>query len=196
MRLVGFVFDSKLKWAGMIDRVRSKARARLGALFRMCGVLNTGNRVLMYKAFIRSAMEYGCLQYMSASPTHTAKLDQVQRTAERICGCEFNQTLHSRREAAAFGLACKLLDGKGRGKLQDFTPHLKIRCQGRTRKHASECIKVVSKTNSNSLDSFIRGFEGQVEFIFDKIPQEMLKRGQDKDWKSIMKIGQRIISTA
>ena len=39
MKLVGFVFDSKLKWAGMVDRVRSKARCRLGALFRMCGVL-------------------------------------------------------------------------------------------------------------------------------------------------------------
>ena len=89
MKLVGLVMDSKLAWGGMVDRVCSKARSRLGALFRMCGVLDSDNKVLMYKAFIRSVLEFGSLQYMAAAQTHLHKIDTVQRMAERMCGCSF-----------------------------------------------------------------------------------------------------------
>ena len=46
---------------------------------------------------------------MSAAPTHLAKLDRVQRTAEKICNCNF-ESLESRREAAVFSIIYKLLD--------------------------------------------------------------------------------------
>lgn len=194
LKLVGFVFDSKLQWAGMVERVRKKARTRLGALFRMCGVLDRGNRVTMYNAFIRSAMEYGCLHYMGAAPVHLKKLDQVQRAAERMCGCKFEQSLSGRREAAAFGLACKLLDGKGRGRLQDFTLEFEETAKGRTRNSTKQGIKLVSRTDTKSLGSFARGFEGSIEAVFEKVPQELLEKGPETGWSSIMKTGQRTIS--
>ena len=53
-------------------------------------------------------MEYGMLNYMSAAPTHLARPDRVQRTAEKICSCNF-ESLESRREAAVFNLICKLM---------------------------------------------------------------------------------------
>jgi hypothetical protein len=193
LRLVGFVFDNRLQWAGMVDRVRNKARARLGALFRMCGVLDTGNRALMYKAFIRSAMEYGCLEYMAAAPIHLEKLDRVQRSAERICGCEF-ESLGGRRQAAAFGLACKLLDDQGRGELQNFKPQLKWDGGGRTRKSSVRELRMVKKGSSRSLDVFSRSFEGSIDGIFDKIPTELKEKGEKDGWKKIMKQGQRILS--
>ena len=98
-------------------------------------MLDSENKVLMYKAFIRSVLEFGCLQYMAAAPTHLQKLDTVQRMAERICGCSFEELAGSyRRDAAAFGLACKLLDGECRGDLQFFKPELMVIEEGRTRR--------------------------------------------------------------
>ena len=62
-------------------------------------------------SFIRSKMELGSMEYIAAAPTHLAKLDRVQRAAEKLCGCTF-QTLKDRREVAVFSLVCKLLDGE------------------------------------------------------------------------------------
>ncbi len=42
---------------------------------RPCGV---------YTSFIRPIMEYGAIQFMGAKEVHLAKLDAVQKTAERI----------------------------------------------------------------------------------------------------------------
>ena len=41
--------------------------------------------------------------------------------AERFSGCKF-PLLHSRREASAVGLLCKLFDSRGQGPLQHFCP--------------------------------------------------------------------------
>ena len=49
--------------------------------------------------------------------THLAKLDRVQKSAERIGGFKI-ESLGSRREAVAVSLALDLLDGKGYGELQ------------------------------------------------------------------------------
>jgi hypothetical protein len=193
MKLVGFVLDSKLGWAGMVDRVCSKARARLGALFRMCGVLDSENKVLMYKAFIRSVLEFGCLQYMAAAPTHLHKLDTVQRMAERICGCSF-EALAGRREAAAFGLACKLLDGECRGDLQCFKPELMVVEEGRTRGASAQGVCLKRTSTAGSLDGFKRSFQGSVDAIFAKVPQDILQDGLKDGWRKVMKAGQRALS--
>ena len=55
--------------------------------------------------------------YMGASDTNLAKLDRVQKSAERIGGFTI-ESLSSRREAAAVSLALDLLDGEGYGELQ------------------------------------------------------------------------------
>ena len=38
----------------------------------------------MYKAFVRSSIEYGNLEYMVAAQTHLKKLDRIQAAA--VCG--------------------------------------------------------------------------------------------------------------
>jgi hypothetical protein len=191
---VGFVFDTRLSWDAMITQLCSKARSRLGALFRMCGVLDCENKALMYKAFVRSVMEYGCLQYMSASQVHIAKLDTVQRMAERICGCNF-EPLEGRRRAAAFGLTCKLLDGECRGGLQDFKPEVVVQSGGgRTRGEAAQQIKITPNTTTQSLNSFKRSFRGSVHHVFAEVPQDIIKTGMEDGWRKVMKNGQRMLS--
>lgn len=114
LKLVGFTFDKSLTWTSMTSKLASKARSKLGALWRLRAVMDQLNLQSTYKAFVRSVMEYGNLAYMSAAKTTLARLDAVQHTAERICNLTF-QPLSGRREAAAFGMLCKMLDGQVRG---------------------------------------------------------------------------------
>ena len=81
VKLVGFLFDTKLTFSSMIDKLAKKARCRLGALRRLKPVLDQANLMQMYIMFIRSIMEYGSLVYMGAAKSHLDKLDRVQESA-------------------------------------------------------------------------------------------------------------------
>ena len=69
---------------------------------------------------------------------------------------------------------------------------------GKTQNQKDENIRLERKTDSKSLDIFIRGFEGSIDSIFEKVPQAwaVLEKGQNKNWTSIMKEGQKTISGA
>ena len=121
MRLVGFWFDNKLAFGGMLRRIAQKARCRAGALRRLKPMLNSSNLKTMYTSFVRSVMEFGSLAYMGAADSHLEKLDRIQESVSKSCGFEI-ESLQSRREVAAISMACKMLDGKARGDLNAFTP--------------------------------------------------------------------------
>ena len=67
VKLVGFLFDTKLTFSGMIDKLAKKARCRLGALRRLKPMLDQPNLKQMYIMFIRSITEYGSLVCMGAA---------------------------------------------------------------------------------------------------------------------------------
>ena len=76
MKLVGFLFDAKLTWGPMIDRLAKKARSKLGALRRLKPFLDSKNMKLLYTSFVQSGLEYGSLLYMGAAHSHLKKLDK------------------------------------------------------------------------------------------------------------------------
>ena len=84
MKLVGFVFDKKMTLEPMVKRSSKKGRAKVAALYRLKPYLDSQNIETMYKAFVRSSIEYGNLEYMVAAPTHLKKLDRIQAAAERL----------------------------------------------------------------------------------------------------------------
>jgi hypothetical protein len=207
--LVGFLFDRKLTWKPMLDRVCSKSRQALGAVFRLKSMLRPSDIAVLYKAFVRSALEYGLLEYFAAAPGYLSKLDKIQRAAEKMCGMEFTP-LGDRREAAAFGLICKLLAGGCVEQLQMQCPSLDmeipIQC--------SVASRVRSKPNARSeldprapkpklreqgrcrVDSFQRSVTGQMATIFSKIPEDILQLGLEKGWNAAMKPGQRFLASS
>ncbi len=130
-----------------------------------------------------------CYRYMGAADTHLKKLDRIQEKAQKICGCKF-RSLQGRRRAASFGLACKLLDGEARGQLQDFAPRFQ---QGRSRTRNGGNLCLQPKWDAKSLDSYRRSFEGQIDDIFNELPQELLEDGLSKGWRGTMKKGQRLL---
>ena len=84
IKLVGFTFDEKMTLEPMIKKASKKGRAKIAALYRLKPFLDSENLETMYKAFVRSSMEYGSLEYMVGAPTHLQKLDRIQAAAEKL----------------------------------------------------------------------------------------------------------------
>jgi len=92
-------------------------------MFRLKGLLGCSDLAVLFKAFVRSILEYGNLEYLAAAPGYLQRFDRIQERAEKMCGRQFT-ALADRRKAAAFGLVCKLLDGECIGQLQQMCPSL------------------------------------------------------------------------
>ena len=86
--ILGVTIDSKLLWSRHISDISKRAGQRLGALRKVASKLDVVERSTIYKAQIRSVIEYACLAWMSASPNLLGQLDSIQRKALRIIGVD------------------------------------------------------------------------------------------------------------
>ena len=190
VKLVGFLFDEKMTWAGMIAGIAKKARQRIGMLTRLRPLLEDQNMETMYTTFIRPVLEYGSIQFMGTAYTHLHKLDAVQRTAERIGRFQV-ESLQSRREAAAISLTFKLLDGRGRGVLKNFVPtiidHSEDPKRCRSSRHAACGLQPESRCEVGSLDAYKRSYLGCIHHVWSKLPQDVLRIGEKNGRSKISK---------
>ena len=183
VKLVGYLFDEKMTWSGMISAMAKKARMRLGMLSRLRHLLDDQNMQCIYCTFIRPVLEYGSTQFMGAAASHLEKLDLVQRTAMRI-GRFKVESLQSKREAAAASFTLKLLNGDGRGVLKGVVPEIVNIPAGRLR-HSVLGLQLVSWAKFNSLNIYKRSYLGSIHEIWSKLPQDMLSIGYDHGWRKI-----------
>ena len=84
MKVLGVTYDAKLTFRSHIEQLARTAAGQLASLRRITWLLDERGRELLYKAQIRSTLEYSCLAWGGAAPTHLATLDRVQRRAERL----------------------------------------------------------------------------------------------------------------
>ena len=87
---LGLIFDSKLTWNAHIAYIEEKCRKRLN-LMRMVSGQSFGccktTLLTIYKALIRSVLDYGAIAFDSTSTANKHKLDVIQRKALKIaCG--------------------------------------------------------------------------------------------------------------
>jgi hypothetical protein len=126
MEILGLTIDARGNWSRHIQAIASDARKRLGAIRRMSHMLDDKSIMRAYKAFVRSKIEYGSLAYWGAAESHLKKLDRIQESAVALLRNPdpslLPPSLESRREQAAIGFTCKLLDGRGRGMARTLTP--------------------------------------------------------------------------
>ena len=192
LKLVGFIFDPKMTMKPMVDHVARKARQKLGAIKRLQHHLDSKNLEQMFKAFVRSSLEYGNLHYMSAGESIKSKLDKVQAAAERLGGFSV-EPLRSRREAALIGFAFKLLDGDGRGLLNDFIPTLHQPVHTKTKQ--TEKIEIKPRLDfRDTTKHFDRSIEGQMQQVWSKIPGELMNREAVDEWQQLTKNCQRYLT--
>ena len=86
----------------------------------------------------------------------------------------FLPTLESRRKAAALGLVCKLLDGEGRGELQNLKPILSStnknpqpRRSKRINNQACNKFQVERISGTKSFNCYKRSLRGRIPEIWN-----------------------------
>ena len=86
--------------------------------------------------------------------------------------------------------AFKLLDGAGRGALQEQAPRLTsvaIHSKQTRRTSSNTGLRTMSDTEPNSLDCYRRSASGALPTVWDKIPAELRHIGMKKGWRRINK---------
>lgn len=124
VKFLGVIFDHHMSWKPHIDYVADRCNKRLNLMRVMAGTRwGAGKSVLLtvYKALIRSVMDYACIAYDTASVSVKSKLDSIQYKAMRICcgamtgtsatslQCECGQPpLHLRRQRMLTDFSLKI----------------------------------------------------------------------------------------
>lgn len=88
LKFLGLTFDSKLTWKRHIEDTKGQCLNRLNILKTLSHYhWGAEEEVLLrvYRALIRSKLDYGSLVYSSASKTNLKRLDVVHNSALRIC---------------------------------------------------------------------------------------------------------------
>ena len=94
-KFLGLTFDQKLTWKIHLNKLKAESQKLLG-IMKMLNGKNVGasQQCLMriYRTYIRSKLDYGCIIYDSASITELKKLDTVAHEALRIASGAFKST--------------------------------------------------------------------------------------------------------
>ena len=113
-----------------------------------------------------------------------------------MCGLAF-PSLTTRRNASILGLTCRLLAGEGRGSLQSFCSKFKS-----TSHRASywlhsfdpaSHLRLQNPCNFCTLDRFHRSWQAVVVNLWDSIPADILLRGKNDGWRTVLKDIQKFI---
>ena len=86
-KLLGIIFDRRLTWNDHITATVTKCKKSINIMKRLCGTewgAHPKQQVQIYKALIRSKLEYGAEVIESATASTKKRLDTIQNTALRI----------------------------------------------------------------------------------------------------------------
>lgn len=84
VRDLGVMIDKKLKFVDHIDKITCSAWKMLGFLKRVCKDLNNPTAILiLYKALIRSGLEYASPVWNPSYKVHSDRIERVQRNFTR-----------------------------------------------------------------------------------------------------------------
>lgn len=72
----------ELRFDRHLKHVAHQATLRVSALRRVDNFLDKRGIMLLYKAQVRSYLEYGALTWMSSAATHLQRLDKVERRVQ------------------------------------------------------------------------------------------------------------------
>ena len=94
-KFLGVHFDRRLSFKPHIDYVRAKCQKALN-LLRVIAARGWGAdrniKLMLYRALVRSKLDYGCIVYGASFKSHMAKLAPVQNQGLRICLNAFRTT--------------------------------------------------------------------------------------------------------
>jgi len=95
VRFLGVTFEKGITSKPQIDNVVEKCSKRMNILRLLSGTTwRSSKKILLtvYKAMIRSVIDYGSIAYDTASSKTKSRLDHIQSNALRICCGAFKST--------------------------------------------------------------------------------------------------------
>lgn len=88
---LGIIFDEKLSFNDHVNGVCKKAHQMLGFIFRACkSFSNISSILVLYKAYVRSRLEYCNSVWSPIYHTYCDKIERVQRKFTRMVFYKFN----------------------------------------------------------------------------------------------------------
>jgi hypothetical protein len=85
---LGVQYDKKLTFNNHVEKIQQKADQRLACLRRLCSRkigMPSNQALIVYKAYIRPCIEWGCEAFLAMSPSNMTELQTIQNKALRIC---------------------------------------------------------------------------------------------------------------
>ena len=87
-KFLGLIFDRMLNWEAHVDYLKGRCIRTMNILYMIArGNRETNSEVLLriYRALVRSKLDYGCQVYGTAPPSMLERLDPVLHKGLRIC---------------------------------------------------------------------------------------------------------------
>ena len=87
-KFIGLLFDSKLSFIPHITSLKSRCIKSLDLIKILSNTTWGADRKVLlrlYRALIRSKLDYGCIVYGSARPSYIKRLDNVHNQGLRLC---------------------------------------------------------------------------------------------------------------
>ncbi len=196
--ILGVTFTRNMSFQPHIDKVACRAGKRVSVLQRVGPYLDTKGRATVYKAHIRSVMEYAPLSWMSACESDLRKLDEIQHRAEKIIRPSAPlESLHHRRMVSGLGLIHRLHQPEQSPVLKSMLP-LHASQARFTRYNQSEHLlqPLVGKTRSGhwSLQQFDRSAIPTMIPMWNSLPPSVIGAPQSEDTKTFCKRVKRYLT--
>ena len=88
VRFLGMILDNRMNWRRHVQHVVEKCKRTLNLMRCVSGQhwgADKTSLMLIYRALIRSRIDYGSIAYNTASDGVKAELDRIQSAALKIC---------------------------------------------------------------------------------------------------------------
>ena len=163
--VLGVTYDSALTFRCHIERLAREASGKLAALRRISWLLDGRGLEVLYKAQVRSSLEYSCLAWGGAASRHLSLLDRVQARAVRLIRGSGGgqepalQTLQHRRDVAGLTVMFKIQ--------QKRVPHLQPLRQPLRR--ARVITRTVASVPEELLLTRCRTWHHQRQFVYQYV---------------------------
>lgn len=161
VEVLGVTYDRKFTFRTHVERLAREASGKLASLRRISYLLDAKGLELLYKAQVRSSLEYACLAWGGAANKHLALLDKVQdRAARLIRNSELGlqpalHTLQHRRDVAGLTVMFKVQ--------QQRVPHLQALRQ--PARHAEVTTRAVTRAPGELHQPRCRTWHHQRQFL-------------------------------
>ena len=110
--ILGVCYDKSLTYRSHIASLAKRVAGKVASLRRIAWAVDATAMEALYKAQIRSVMEYSPLTWGGAAPTHLGILDKMQRRVERLINGDDResnlQSLQHRRDVAGLTAIYKI----------------------------------------------------------------------------------------